>query len=64
MSAPVCQNYESECVAVRESHDRLLDALKGLLRFNNELCMDVNVSTNYPSAQKARAAIEAAERIL
>jgi hypothetical protein len=58
---PVCQNRESECSAIRASHNRLLDALKALLRFNEELCADINVSKHYPSAEKARAAIAAAE---
>lgn len=40
---------------------KLLEAVKRLLKFNEELCQDVNVSTNYPSADFARAAIAEAE---
>ena len=39
----------------------LLDACKALLKFNEELCQDVNVSIHYPSAEKARQAIAKAE---
>lgn len=39
----------------------LLDACKRLLKFNEELCADVNVSTHYPSADFARAVIAKAE---
>lgn len=39
----------------------LLEACEALLRFNTELCEDINVSTNYPSAQKARVAIAKAK---
>jgi hypothetical protein len=48
-------------VRLRESHAELLAAAKGLLRFNEELCADINVSKHYPSAEKARAAIAKAE---
>jgi hypothetical protein len=46
---------------LRESHDRLLAALKALLQFNEEFCEDINVSKHYPIAEKARAAIATAE---
>jgi hypothetical protein len=39
----------------------LLDACRRLLKFNEELCADVNVSTHYPSADFARAAISKAK---
>jgi len=39
----------------------LLEACRRLLKFNEELCVDVNVSTHYPSADFARAAIAKAE---
>lgn len=35
----------------------LLAACEALLKFNEELCQDVNVSTHYPSAEKARNAL-------
>lgn len=35
----------------------LVEACERLLRFNEELCRDVNVSTNYPSAEFARNAL-------
>jgi hypothetical protein len=35
----------------------LLDSCEALLRFNEELCEDVSVSTHYPGAERARAAI-------
>lgn len=35
----------------------LLEALARLLRFTDELCRDVGVSTHYPSAENARRAI-------
>jgi hypothetical protein len=38
----------------------LLDALERLLVFADELCRDVGVSTHYPSAERARAAIRRA----
>jgi hypothetical protein len=38
----------------------LLDALERLLIFADELCRDVGVSTHYPSAERARAAIRRA----
>lgn len=39
----------------------LLEACVRLLRFNEELCADMNVSTHYPSADYARKAIAKAE---
>jgi hypothetical protein len=45
------------------SHDRLLEAAKGLLQFNEELCAEINVSKHYPSAEKARIAIAEAEKL-
>lgn len=39
----------------------LLEACRRLLKFNEELCQDVNVSTHYPSAEFAHAAIAKAE---
>jgi len=39
----------------------LLDACRRLLKFNEELCADVNVSTHYPSAEFARKVIAKAE---
>ncbi len=39
----------------------LLEACKRLLKFNEELCRDVKVSTHYPSADFARQAIAKAE---
>lgn len=53
----------TRAMQIRASHDRLLEAAKGLLRFNEELCVDINVSKHYPSAEKARAAIAAAEEL-
>ena len=47
---------------LRASHNRLLEAAKGLLRFNEELCVDINVSKHYP-AEKVRAAIAGAEEL-
>ncbi len=38
--------------------ERLRSALEGLLQFNEELCADIGVSKHYPSAEKARAALE------
>jgi hypothetical protein len=35
----------------------LLDACRRLLTFTEDLCADVGVSTHYPSAEAARAAI-------
>ena len=43
------------------SRDELLEACRRLLKFNEELCQDVGVSTHYPSADFARAAIAKAE---
>ncbi len=40
------------------SHAALVEALKGLLKFTDELCEDVHVSLHYPSAEKARAALK------
>jgi hypothetical protein len=57
-----CQNDESKCAAIRESHDRLLTALKGLLKFTDELCANINISKHYPSAERARIAIATAEK--
>lgn len=43
------------------NHVLLTDALKRLLRFNDELCVDVTVSTNYPSADNARKLLNSLE---
>lgn len=55
------EEYARLIVGAVNSHAELLAALKGLLRFNEELCADINVSKHYPSAEKARAAIARAE---
>jgi hypothetical protein len=39
----------------------LHEALKSLLRFNEELCADIGVSKHYPSAERARRALAKAE---
>jgi hypothetical protein len=39
----------------------LLDACKRLLEFNENLCEDINISTNYPSAKFARSIITKAK---
>jgi len=39
----------------------LLEACKALLKFNEELCQDINVSIHYPSAEEARQVIRKAE---
>lgn len=39
------------------SFDDLLAACEALLKFNEELCQDINVSIHYPSAEKARKAL-------
>ena len=39
----------------------LLEACRRLLKFNEELCADVKVSTHYPSSEFARAAIARAD---
>jgi hypothetical protein len=39
----------------------MLEALEHLVRFAEELCTDVNVSSHYPSVDGARAAIRAAK---
>jgi hypothetical protein len=57
-------NETAEFRRLRESHAELLAALKGLLRFNEELCADANVSKHYPSAEKGRAAIANAEELV
>lgn len=57
----IVQSYVSEIAMLRASNADLLAALKGLLRFNEELCADINVSKHYPSAEKARRAIAKAE---
>lgn len=41
----------------------LVEACKRLLVFNQELCEDIGVSTNYPSALKARAALAKFEEV-
>ena len=43
---------------------RLVEALKALLKFNEDLCEDFQFSKHYPSAEKARAALEAAKPFL
>jgi hypothetical protein len=45
-------------VSAVNTRAKLLAALKDLLRFNEELCADINVSKHYPSAEKARAAAD------
>lgn len=41
---------------------KLIEALRRLLTFNEELCQDVGVSHHYPSAVVARALIAQVER--
>lgn len=50
--------YVSGLVAQR---DELLDACRRLLKFNEELCTDLGVSTHYPSADVARKVIAQVE---
>ncbi len=40
----------------------LLNACKALLKFNEELAADLNISKHYPSADAARSAIAKAEK--
>ncbi len=61
----IAQDYAKALTIIdglRTSNTELLDACRRLLKFNEELCADVNVSTHYPSADFARAAIAKAER--
>jgi hypothetical protein len=51
---------EADAVLIAAAPE-LLDACKRLLTFNEELAVDVGVSTHYPSAELARAAIAKAE---
>ena len=53
-----------ECEPRRRAENvalELLEACKRLLKFNEELCADVGVSTHYPSADFARAVIAKTE---
>lgn len=51
------QITSAENAALLAAAPDLLEACIALLRFNEELCQDVGVSTHYPSADRARAAI-------
>ena len=43
------------------AHEDLVEACKRLLKFNEDLCEDVGVSKNYPSADFARKTLAKAE---
>jgi hypothetical protein len=59
-SGSVAYDYEANARLIAAAPE-LLDACKRLLTFNEELAVDVGVSTHYPSADFARAAIAKAE---
>lgn len=50
-------SMEGRALAAEERVHELLEACRRLLKFNEELAMDVGVSTHYPSADFARAVI-------
>lgn len=54
----ICARCYNGMIASRAA---LLEALERLVRFSEELCADVNVSSHYPSIDRARAAIHAAK---
>lgn len=45
-------------------NEEVLDTLKLLLKFCDELCEDVKISKHYPSAEKARHVINKYESML
>ena len=54
-------NESAENMRLIAAAPELLEACRRLLTFNQELCQDLSVSTHYPSADFARAAIAKAE---
>ena len=55
MTCKDCRDKDARILELRE-------ALDGLLTFNEELCQDVGVATNYPSAYRARRLLSKPER--
>ena len=51
-------SLQSRLKALEKVAEKMAEALEKLVKFNEELCEDVGISTHYPSADNARKLIE------